>query len=163
MEFENRDICSLLDMSEREVRYWSDRGVIVPEVQEAMGRPGIRRKYSFKNLLQFGILKEVLDSGVNFRIAASILKAVEDSGYFQFKPGVCHLVYNGPKEWALLVDRYKKGHREYLEKKGKKVGSMAAGDVVRKIKDWDTELRRHTSTLVIALHEIEKRLEKAVK
>ena len=162
MEFENREICRHLDMSEREVRYWSDREVIVPEVQEAMGRPGIRRKYSFKNLVQFGILKELLDSGVNFRIAASILKVVEDSGYFEFKPGVCYLVYNGPEEWALLVDRYQKGHRQYLEKKGRKVGSRDAREVVRKVKDWDTELRRHTSTLIIALHEIEERLKKAV-
>ena len=72
LAFESRNVVSLVGVSERELRHWADRGIVVPDIADAVGRPGVRRQYSFENLLQAAIIKELLRQGINLHEAAKM-------------------------------------------------------------------------------------------
>lgn len=57
--FESRQVVRLVEISERTLRYLADRGIVVPELADAVGRPGIRRRYSFRNLVEGGVINRL--------------------------------------------------------------------------------------------------------
>jgi len=92
--FENRDVVSLVGVTERELRHWTDLKIIVPKVAQAVGRPGVRRKYSFENLVEAGILKTLLRNGLNLHDAGQILRKYQVL-FKKFLPGPLYLVVQG--------------------------------------------------------------------
>ena len=58
--FESRNVVRLLGITERELRYWAVLGIVKPQIAAAAGRPGIRRRYSFKNVVQAGLVQMLL-------------------------------------------------------------------------------------------------------
>ena len=78
-KFENREVVKLVGVTERELRHWADLKIIVPDIANAVGRPGIRRKYSVQNLVEAGILKTLLKHGLNLHDAGKILEIYKES------------------------------------------------------------------------------------
>src|SRR5215467_7392898 len=95
VSFENREVVKLTGASERALRYWGDRHIVVPDIADAVGRPGIRRRYSFPNLVECGLVVELLSYGINLRQARNILKFVRKMRYFHYWPTQCFLVVQG--------------------------------------------------------------------
>lgn len=62
-EFENRDAARIVGLSPRVLIDWSERGIIVPDIQDAAG-VGSRRKYSEGNLVELEIVKTLLADGI---------------------------------------------------------------------------------------------------
>ena len=79
--FESRDVVRLVEVSERELRHWCDIKVLLPEIKNAVGRPGVRRQYSFENLLEAGIIKSLLGHGLTLHQASQILEIYRSSKY----------------------------------------------------------------------------------
>ena len=90
--FESRDLVRLLGIGEREVRYWSTLGIVKPEIAQAAGRPGIRRRYSFKNVVQAGLVQMLLANHISLHTAPKILRFVGLTGFFLQKPRELYLV-----------------------------------------------------------------------
>src|SRR6266852_2696881 len=90
--FEARDVVRLVQIPERALRYWADRRVVVPAIADAVGRPGKRRRYSFQNLVECGIVDDLFAYGINLHEAAAILKFVQRSLFFAHAPSLFYLV-----------------------------------------------------------------------
>ena len=50
-----------------QLRYWDKIGLVKPSVQETGGRPGVRRMYSFRDLVALKVVKSLLDGGMSLQ------------------------------------------------------------------------------------------------
>lgn len=50
-----------------QLRYWDKIGLVKPTVQATGGRPGVRRKYSFRDLVALKVVKSLLDGGMSLQ------------------------------------------------------------------------------------------------
>jgi DNA-binding transcriptional MerR regulator len=50
-----------------QLRYWDKIGLVKPGVQETGGRPGVRRMYSFRDLIALKVVKSLLDGGMSLQ------------------------------------------------------------------------------------------------
>ena len=142
-QFENREIVNLLGVTERELRHWADLKIIIPEIANAVGRPGIRRKYSVQNLVEAGILKTLLKHGLNLHEAGKILKNYQES-FKKILPGPLYLVVQG--ETTSFIQN-PKGEKKAL--------------VAKLARLLDPDMDRD-AYLVVAIHHIKDRLSKQI-
>jgi DNA-binding transcriptional MerR regulator len=54
-EYSKRDIANKLGRSHRNITYWTDFGLVIPDIQPSQGR-GIARIYSDRNLIEFAMI-----------------------------------------------------------------------------------------------------------
>jgi len=50
-----------------QLRYWDKIGLVKPGVQATGGRPGVRRLYSFRDLVALKVVKSLLDGGMSLQ------------------------------------------------------------------------------------------------
>jgi len=141
--FESRDVVKLVGVTERELRHWADLKIMVPEIANAVGRPGIRRKYSFQNLVETGILKTLLRHGLNLHEAGRILKKYQES-YKRHLPGPLYLVVQG--ESTSFIQSQNGGKKTLMAK-------------LEKLLDPDMD---QDAFFVVAIHHIQDRLRSQV-
>lgn len=50
-----------------QLRYWDKVGLVKPSIQQTQGRPGVRRLYSFRDLVALKVVKALLDGGMSLQ------------------------------------------------------------------------------------------------
>lgn len=50
-----------------QLRYWDRVGLVKPSVQATGGRPGVRRLYSFRDLVTLKVVRSLLDGGMSLQ------------------------------------------------------------------------------------------------
>ena len=50
-----------------QLRYWDRVGLVRPTIQSTGGRPGVRRLYSFRDLVALKVVKSLLDGGMSLQ------------------------------------------------------------------------------------------------
>ena len=74
-------VCKLVGITYRQLDYWARTKLIVPSLQKAHGS-GSQRLYSFTDVVQLKVIKNLLDAGMSLkkiRSAVEILRAEMDS------------------------------------------------------------------------------------
>ncbi|HET9258962.1 MAG TPA: MerR family transcriptional regulator [Acidimicrobiia bacterium] len=74
-------VCKLVGITYRQLDYWARTGLIVPSLAQAQGS-GSQRMYSFSDVVQLKVIKNLLDAGMSLkkiRSAVEILRAELDS------------------------------------------------------------------------------------
>ena len=69
-------VCSLVNITYRQLDYWARTNLIKPSVQSAAGS-GSQRLYSFNDIVQLKVVKRLLDAGMSLkriRTAVEILR-----------------------------------------------------------------------------------------
>lgn len=65
--YQHKDIIRVFpDLSPRSLVSWAEKEILIPDHHDANGR-GTVRKYSFDNVVQAGIIRELMAFGLNFR------------------------------------------------------------------------------------------------
>jgi DNA-binding transcriptional MerR regulator len=67
------EVCKVVGISYRQLDYWARTGLVRPSIRDA-GGSGTQRLYSFQDLLQLKVVKNLLDAGIALQ---QIRKAVE--------------------------------------------------------------------------------------
>lgn len=57
-----------------QLRYWDRISLVKPSVQATGGRPGVKRLYSFRDLVSLRVIKSLLDGGMSLQ---RVRKAIE--------------------------------------------------------------------------------------
>src|SRR5437870_12406964 len=60
------DVCKLVGISYRQLDYWARTELLTPSIREA-GGSGTQRLYSFQDLIQLRVIKQLLDTGVSLQ------------------------------------------------------------------------------------------------
>ena len=59
--------CRFTGCTTHQLRYWDQIGLVRPSVQSTGGRPGVRRLYSFRDLVALKVVKALLDGGMSLQ------------------------------------------------------------------------------------------------
>jgi len=65
--FTAQQASKLTGCTHHQLRYWDRVGLISPTIQGTGGRPGIRRLYSFRDLVALRVVKSLLDNGMSLQ------------------------------------------------------------------------------------------------
>jgi DNA-binding transcriptional MerR regulator len=66
--FHGPQVCSLVGITYRQLDYWARTGLLQPSVALAKGS-GSRRIYSYSDVLELKVIKQLLDAGVSLQSA----------------------------------------------------------------------------------------------
>jgi len=78
--FESRQVSQLTGAPARSLKYWAASGVLTPE-KDAVGRPGIRRAYSFVNLVEVAVLNELYRQKVTMPLAREAIARLREAEF----------------------------------------------------------------------------------
>ena len=66
--FSGSQVCGLVGITYRQLDYWARTGLMCPSITEAKGS-GTRRCYSYRDVLELKVIKQLLDAGVALQLA----------------------------------------------------------------------------------------------
>ncbi|HSJ27842.1 MAG TPA: MerR family transcriptional regulator [Acidimicrobiia bacterium] len=58
---------ALTGCTHHQLRYWDRMGLVSPAIQGTGGRPGVRRLYSFRDLVALRVVRSLLDNGMSLQ------------------------------------------------------------------------------------------------
>lgn len=61
-----------------QLRYWDQIGLVRPSIQSTGGRPGVRRLYSFRDLVALKVVKALLEGGMSLQKVRRAYKYLRD-------------------------------------------------------------------------------------
>ena len=70
--------CKIVDITYRQLDYWTRTGLVAPTLQPATGS-GSQRLYSFNDLLQLKIIKNLLDAGASLQKVREAIKHAQQT------------------------------------------------------------------------------------
>lgn len=70
--------CKIVDITYRQLDYWTRTGLVSPTVQPAKGS-GTQRLYSFNDLLQLKVIKSLTDAGASLQKVRQAIDYVRDN------------------------------------------------------------------------------------
>jgi transposase-like protein len=72
------EVCRIVGISYRQLDYWARTELVRPSVRDA-GGSGTQRLYSFQDLLQLKVVKNLLDAGVSLQQIRKAIEYLQDS------------------------------------------------------------------------------------
>src|SRR6478736_4867284 len=85
-------VCKVVGITYRQLDYWARTGLVRPSVMDANGS-GTQRLYSFRDLIELKVIKQMLDAGIFLQSAR---KAVESLREFDEGLASVRVVIQGP-------------------------------------------------------------------
>ncbi|MGH9088342.1 MAG: MerR family transcriptional regulator [Acidimicrobiales bacterium] len=78
--FRGPQVCKLIGITYRQLDYWARTGLLRPSLAEARGS-GSKRLYSYRDVLELKVIKQLLDAGVSLQSARRAVDCLrEDLG-----------------------------------------------------------------------------------
>jgi DNA-binding transcriptional MerR regulator len=66
--FRGPQVCKLVGITYRQLDYWARTGLLRPSIADARGS-GTQRRYSYHNVLELKVIKQLLDAGISLQRA----------------------------------------------------------------------------------------------
>src|SRR5256886_16136090 len=66
--FRGPQVCKIVGISYRQLDYWARTDLIRPSIADAKGS-GTQRRYSYRDLVELKVIKNLLDAGVSLQLA----------------------------------------------------------------------------------------------
>ena len=82
--YTRKDIAEITGLSPRLVQFYTEEAVVTPELDLGKGR-GHQRRYSLENVLQFLVIKELSDYGVNLKMIMCVIESLRKKLEEDFK------------------------------------------------------------------------------
>jgi DNA-binding transcriptional MerR regulator len=89
--FRGPQVCKIVGITYRQLDYWARTDFVRPSVMDANGS-GTQRLYSFRDLLELKVIKQMLDAGISLQSAR---KAVESLRGFRKDLASARIVIQG--------------------------------------------------------------------
>lgn len=133
--FNSKTVSRIVGVSLRQIQYWDERGFIRPSVKTAGGR-GTKRLYSFSDLVQLKVVKDLAGHGLTLQKIRRCLRHLRDSFPGATQPlQTLRYLTDGDKLFVITSDRNK--ILEVMERQF--VFSLGIGNLVHEL---DGEVRR---------------------
>ena len=75
--FHGPQVCGLVGITYRQLDYWARTGLLQPSLASAKGS-GSRRVYSYSDVLELKVIKQLLDAGVSLQSARRAVECLRD-------------------------------------------------------------------------------------
>jgi DNA-binding transcriptional MerR regulator len=90
--FRGPQVCKIVGITYRQLDYWARTELVRPSVMDANGS-GTQRLYSYRDLVELKVIKQMLDAGISLQSAR---KAVESLRHFDEALASVRIVIQGP-------------------------------------------------------------------
>lgn len=139
-----------------QLRYWDRIGLVRPSVQSTGGRPGVRRLYSFRDVIGLRVIRSLLEGGMSLQ---RVRRAIE---YLRKKAGLdehlseVKLVTDGQSIFKIcrndgeLLDALKEGQMAFF---------LAIDDIARNVDRRIAQYLYDREEFIEALRRVETNLE----
>lgn len=128
-----------------QLRYWDKIGLVKPSVQPTGGRPGVRRMYSFRDLVALKVVKSLLDEGMSLQRVRRAYTYLRDAHALEDHLAGVKLVTDGRSIFKIekadgdVVDALRKGQMAFF---------VAIDKLAREVDDGVTEFVRDRDQFV---------------
>jgi DNA-binding transcriptional MerR regulator len=75
--FRGPQVCKIVGITYRQLDYWARTKLLRPSISEAKGS-GTQRRYSYQDLLELKVIKQLLDGGVSLQLARRAITYLRD-------------------------------------------------------------------------------------
>jgi len=133
--FRGPQVCKIVGITYRQLDYWARTDLIRPSIADAKGS-GTQRRYSYRDLVELKVIKNLLDAGVSLQLARKGIEYIRQN--LGEDIASASLVMNGPQSVLAHSD----GEVIDLMRRGQGVFSIVAlGPVVDDLESAIHELR----------------------
>ncbi|MCA1831762.1 MAG: MerR family transcriptional regulator [Actinomycetota bacterium] len=138
-----------------QLRYWDKIGLAKPTVQSTGGRPGVRRKYSFRDLIALKVVKSLLDGGMSLQRVRRAYTYLRDHAGLDEHLSSVKLITDGSSIFKVC-----KNEGELLDalRHGQMTFYIAIDRIAQEIDGEVTEFLRDRDQFVRTLHSVEEDL-----
>jgi DNA-binding transcriptional MerR regulator len=77
--FRGPQVCNIVGITYRQLDYWARTDLLRPSISDAQGS-GTQRIYSYTDLLQLKVIKQLLDAGISLRSTRKAIDCLRSSG-----------------------------------------------------------------------------------
>src|ERR1700728_1548198 len=77
--FRGPQVCKIVGITYRQLDYWARTGLLRPSLADAKGS-GSQRLYSYSDVVELKVIKQLLDAGVNLQQARRAISCLRDAG-----------------------------------------------------------------------------------
>jgi DNA-binding transcriptional MerR regulator len=143
-----------------QLRYWDKIGLVKPTVQSTGGRPGVRRFYSFRDLVALKVVKSLLDGGMSLQRVRRAFEYLRGSAGLEEHLSSVKLVTDGQSIFKIckndgeILDALRQGQMTFFVAIDELAGEVDQG-VSEFIRDRDQFVR----TLRAAEQELQEEVE----
>jgi DNA-binding transcriptional MerR regulator len=140
--FDSKTVSRIVGVSLRQIQYWDEQGFIRPSVKTAGGR-GTKRLYSFSDLVQLKVVKDLGEHGLSLQKIRRCLGHLKQSFPGASEPlQSLRYLTDGEKLFVLTSDR-----KKILEAMDRRfVFSLGIGNLVRELSGEVRRLARRETT-----------------
>jgi DNA-binding transcriptional MerR regulator len=146
--------CRLTGCTAHQLRYWDRIRLIKPSVQETRGRPGVRRLYSFRDLVSLKVIRSLLDGGMSLQRVRKAYDYLRRKGSLEDHLSEVRLVSDGQSIFSVsdgeLLDALKEGQMAFF---------MCIEDVAQGLQIRGADYLYDRQEFISALREAESGLE----
>jgi len=76
--FKGPQVCTIVGITYRQLDYWARTNLVRPSVHDAAGS-GTQRRYSYRDLVELKVIKNLLDSGVSLQAARRAIEYLREN------------------------------------------------------------------------------------
>lgn len=147
--------CRLTGCTPHQLRYWDQIRLVQPSVQSTGGRPGVRRLYSFRDLVALRVVRSLLDGGMSLQRVRRAYKYLRDKAGLEEHLAEVKLITDGQS-----IFRIAKDDNEILDalRQGQMAFFLAIDDITRNLDRNIAELLRDREEFVDTLRRAEDAL-----
>ena len=146
----------LTSCTAHQLRYWDRIGLVRPTVQSTGGRPGVRRLYSFRDLVALRVIRSLLEGGMSLQRVRRALEYLRKKAGLDEHLSEIKLVTDGQSIFKIcrndgeLLDALKEGQMAFF---------LAIDEIARSIDGRVAEYLYDRDEFVSALRRVESDLE----
>jgi len=143
-----------------QLRYWDKIGLVKPTVQSTGGRPGVRRFYSFRDLVALKVVKSLLDGGMSLQRVRRAFEYLRGSAGLEEHLSSVKLVTDGQSIFKIckndgeILDALRQGQMTFFV-----AIDALAGEVDQGVSEFIRDRDQFVRTLRAAEQELQEEVE----
>ncbi|HEY5579337.1 MAG TPA: helix-turn-helix domain-containing protein [Acidimicrobiia bacterium] len=102
--FTAQQACRLTGCTAHQLRYWDRVALVPPSIQSTGGRPGVRRLYSFRDLVALRVVRGLLDNGMSVQRVRRAWDYLRRNGAMEAHLAEVKLVTDGQTIFRIASD-----------------------------------------------------------
>ena len=150
--FTAEQACRLANCTHHQLRYWDKVGLVEPSVQASGGRPGVRRLYSFRDLVALRVVRSLLDNGMSLQRVRRAWDYLRREGQMEGHLADVKLVTDG-----LSIFRISSDEGELMDalRQGQLAFFVAIDEIAREVEEDVTRFELDRSLFLEMLRRVE--------
>jgi DNA-binding transcriptional MerR regulator len=158
--FTAEQACRLSNCTHHQLRYWDKVGLVKPSIQPTGGRPGVRRLYSFRDLVALRVVRSLLDNGMSLQRVRRAWDYLRREGDMESHLSDIKLVTDG-----LSIFRVSSDEGELMDalREGQLAFFVAIDEIAREVEEDVTRFELDRENFLTMLRRVEDDVEEELR